>query len=245
MRTNRTAFPATSFSSADYTKPASDSSVQQVFENLQKTRTNVTISKVKCTKQVVQSSPAETVVVMDAEPEPESENVKLDTFIDGQSSDVDANDDTNQIIEYYEEYLNDFDQSNNEDELESIDKESDNSPPPSAETTAVTSSLVVQPVTATAKSSNKPTVVKMLCEASFVCMTCKINVNTFEELRIHMKTNVACKKIHTTCDVCGKCCDSKKSLYQHSLTHKQKSAYVCEECGKVYTNRFNLENHKS
>lgn len=234
-----------SVSSTDYTKPASDSSVQQVFENLQKTRTNVTISKVKCTKQATQTSTAETVVVMEPEPEPESENAKLDTFIDGQSSDVDANDDTNQIIEYYEEYLNDFDQSNNEEELESIDKESDNSPPPSAETTAVTSSLVVQPVTATAKSSNKPTVVKMLCEASFVCMTCKINVNTFEELRIHMKTNVACKKIHTTCDVCGKCCDSKKSLYQHSLTHKQKSAYVCEECGKVYTNRFNLENHKS
>lgn len=185
--------------------------------------------------------------MVDEEPEPETENPKLDTFIDGQTSEVDANDDTNQIIEYYEEYLNDFDQSNNEEELETIEKECETSPPPSlTKPTAVTSSLVVQPVNNTpTKSSNKPTVVKMLCEASFVCMTCKINVNTFEELRIHMKTNVACKKIHTTCETCGKCCDSKKSLYQHTLTHKQKSAYICEECGKVYTNRFNLENHKS
>ncbi|XP_037051052.1 zinc finger protein 675-like [Bradysia coprophila] len=227
-------------SSADYSKPSTnDSSVQQVFENLQKTRTNVTISKVKCSKPI-QTQPSETIVVEEAEPEPD--NQKVDTITDSQSSDVDANDDTNQIIEYYEEYLNDFDQSNEED-LEAMEKECDTSPP--VEPTAVTSSLTVQPVNATTKSSGKPTVVKMLCEASFVCMTCKINVNTFEELRIHMKTNVACKKIHTTCETCGKCCDSKKSLYQHTLTHKQKSAYVCEECGKVYTNRFNLENHKS
>lgn len=199
----------------------------------------------KCSKSI-QSQPAEAISVVEAEPEPESDIPKADTFIDGQTLDVDANDDTNQIIEYYEEYLNDFDQSN-EEELEAIEKECDTlSPPPPVQPAPVTSSLIVQPlVNATTKSSSKPTVVKMLCEASFVCMTCKINVNTFEELRIHMKTNVACKKIHTTCDTCGKCCDSKKSLYQHSLTHKQKSAYVCEECGKIYTNRFNLENHKS
>lgn len=177
-------------------------------------------------------------------PEPDTENPKSISLIENASSDVDtANDDTNQIIEYYEEYLNDFDQPN--EELDEIDKEcetSSSSAKPTA--TSTTSSLIVQPVNVATKST-KPTVVKMLCEASFVCMTCKINVHTFEELRIHMKTNITCKQINLTCDVCSKICDSKKSLYQHTLTHKQKSAFVCEECGKIYTNRFNLENHKS
>lgn len=190
---------------------------------------------------------------------PETENPKLETLVENPTADVEiTNDETNQIIEYYEEYLNDFDQPN--EELEAIEKEcetsgileshgsetpsSSSSKPAATSTSTTTSSLIVQPVNVTPKS-NKPTVVKMLCEASFVCMTCKINVHTFEELKIHMKTSIACKQINLTCDACGKICDSKKSLYQHSLTHKQKSAFVCEECGKIYTNRFNLENHKS
>lgn len=184
------------------------------------------------------------------EAESHTEHPPVD-HIDDRLSDVEdeeANDETNQIIEYYEEYLNDFDQPNEDIEVIEKDCESPSpsptkvAPPP---TTSTTSSLTVQPVNTNTKPTNKPTVVKMLCEASFVCMTCKINVSTFEELRMHMKTNVACKKINLTCETCGKCCDSKKSLYQHSLTHKQKSSFVCEECGKVYTNRFNLENHKS
>ncbi len=189
------------------------------------------------------------MIIVEHEPD-ETENPKVDESIDDQSSDVEetaetGNDETNQIIEYYEEYLNDFDQPT--EDLEVIEEKECESPSPTKSTTTpATSSLIVQPVSSTTKSTtNKPTIVKMMCEASFVCMTCKINVNTFEELRLHMKTNIACKKIHTTCETCGKCCDSKKSLYQHTLTHKQKNAFICEECGKIYTNRFNLENHKS
>lgn len=199
----------------------------------------------KCAKSTETLPPVNeeniTIVELDTESQQETE-----TFIENETSDVEtANDETNQIIEYYEEYLNDFDQPN-EDLIETIEKECEPLSPSSAKATATTSSLIVQPVSATPeKTATKPIVVKMLCEASFVCMTCKINVNTFEELRMHMKTNIACKKINLTCDSCGKICDTKKSLYQHTLTHKQKSSFVCDTCGKVYTNRFNLENHIS
>lgn len=202
----------------------------------------MTISKVKCTSTLIQASPENVTTV---EQEQEIDHSKI-VDIENETSDgeaPDTGDETNQIIEYYEEYLNDFDQPI--DDLEVVEKESESLSP--IKPTATTSTLTVTEAATSppTKSTNKPTVVKMLCEASFVCMTCKINVNTFEELRIHMKTNVACKKINLTCETCGKCCDSKKSLYQHTLTHKQKSSFVCEECGKIYTNRFNLENHKS
>lgn len=236
------------FVSSSYAKPSSDP-VQQVFENLRKTRTNVTISKVKCSKPVPNRAAVDEEKITILNERLETENSKVDTCIESQCSDVETvNDETNQIIEYYEEYLNDFDQPTEDLEAieEAIEKECESqSPSPTKSTTATLSSLIVQPVNATTKSSTKPTVVKMLCEASFVCMTCKINVHTFEELRIHMKTNAACKKINLTCETCGKVCDSKKSLYQHTLTHKQKSSFVCDECGKLYTNRFNLENHRS
>lgn len=209
--------------------------VQQVLENLQRNRTNVTISKVKCTKPTIELSIDEEIM----EQPPEDVHPKVESLIENASSPI--HDETNQIIEYYEEYLNDFDQSN--EELEEIEKECETSSIQST-TTPTTSSTVVQSGSNKVKTA-KPTVVKMLCEASFVCMTCKINVHTFEELRIHMKTNVACKQINLTCEVCGKICDSKKSLYQHTLTHKEKSAFVCDACGKIYSNRFNLENHKS
>lgn len=229
-------------SSTDYSKPSISDPVQQVFENLQKTRTNVTISKVKRARPTQTAVNDETITI--EETELETENAQEETIIENPTSDTEtANDESNQIIEYYEEYLNDFDQSN--EDLETIETECEQPPSP-VKPIATTSSSIVPPVNATTKTTTtKPTVVKMLCEASFVCMTCKINVNTFEELRIHMKTNIACKKINLTCDTCGKICDSKKSLYQHALTHKQKSSFICEECGKIYTNRFNLENHIS
>lgn len=204
----------------------------------------MTISKVKCTKPTQSQAPVieEKLTILNTRLE--NEHSKAETFIENQGSDVETvNDETNQIIEYYEEYLNDFDQPN--EDLEAIEKDCESSSPSPAKSTPTTSSLCVQPVIATTKSSTKPAVVKMLCEASFVCMTCKINVHTFEELKIHMKTNTACKKINLTCETCGKICDSKKSLYQHTLTHKQKSSFICEDCGRIYTNRFNLENHRS
>lgn len=93
--------------------------------------------------------------------------------------------------------------------------------------------------------SPKVTVVKMDAPAAYVCVTCKSQFSTFEILKEHMQQNITCKRVPLTCETCGKLCDTKKSLYQHSLCHREKNVHVCDECGKSYSNRFNLENHKS
>lgn len=92
---------------------------------------------------------------------------------------------------------------------------------------------------------SKVQVVHIQGPASYICMTCKEKFPTFETLKEHIKSNIPCKSVTLTCDKCSKVCDSKKSLYQHSLTHRDKWSFMCEECGKSYSNRFNLENHKS
>lgn len=92
---------------------------------------------------------------------------------------------------------------------------------------------------------SKVQIVHIQGPASYICMTCKDKFPTFETLKEHIKSNLPCKSVNLTCDKCPKVCDNKKSLYQHSLTHRDKWSYMCEECGKSYSNRFNLENHKS
>ncbi|EDS33919.1 gastrula zinc finger protein XFG20-1 [Culex quinquefasciatus] len=79
----------------------------------------------------------------------------------------------------------------------------------------------------------------------FVCVTCKGKFSSFEELQGHLDQSVACKKVNSTCEVCGKVCANRKMLSQHKLTHSERPQYVCDQCGKVYSNVFNLENHKS
>lgn len=95
------------------------------------------------------------------------------------------------------------------------------------------------------QKQSKVQVVHIQGPATYICMTCKDKFPTFEVLKEHIKSNVPCKSVNLTCEKCSKIFDSKKSLYQHSLTHREKWSYMCEECGKSYSNRFNLENHKS
>lgn len=78
-----------------------------------------------------------------------------------------------------------------------------------------------------------------------MCVTCKGKFSSFEELQGHLDQSVACKKVNSTCEVCGKVCANRKMLSQHKLTHSERPQYVCDQCGKVYSNVFNLENHKS
>ena len=92
---------------------------------------------------------------------------------------------------------------------------------------------------------SKVIIVEMKHPAQFVCTSCKAKFPNFELLKQHLTICRSCKNINLTCDTCGKLWNSKKALYQHILTHKEKNAsFVCEECGKIYSNRFNLENHK-
>lgn len=88
-------------------------------------------------------------------------------------------------------------------------------------------------------------VLKMDLPAAYVCMTCKSKFPGFDELKHHMKSNFDCKSVYLTCKECNKVCPNRKSLYQHTLTHRDKITHMCDECGKGYTNKFNLENHKS
>lgn len=110
------------------------------------------------------------------------------------------------------------------------------------------------PANKPAKTNRKPTdkdpaskilVVKMEAPPVYICMMCKEKFSSFEPLKDHMKNNSKCKQVQLKCEVCGKMCETKKALYQHSMVHKDKPTFVCEQCGKTFTNRFNLENHKS
>lgn len=94
-------------------------------------------------------------------------------------------------------------------------------------------------------NKNDVIVLKMDLPAAYVCMTCKSKFPGFDELKHHMKSNFDCKSVYLTCKECNKVCPNRKSLYQHTLTHRDKVTHMCDECGKGYTNKFNLENHKS
>lgn len=86
---------------------------------------------------------------------------------------------------------------------------------------------------------------KIKATAIYICMYCKITFPCFEDLKVHSSTSDLCKKAKLTCKTCGKVLISKKSMYQHSLSHKEKETYICDDCGKVYTNVFSLNNHKA
>ncbi|XP_065086108.1 zinc finger protein 250-like [Ochlerotatus camptorhynchus] len=94
-------------------------------------------------------------------------------------------------------------------------------------------------------SNSKNVVINLTDPCHYVCVTCKGKFKSFEELQTHIDQNISCKKVNSTCEQCGKVCDSRRALYQHRQTHNPKPQLICDQCGKVYTNSFNLENHKS
>lgn len=94
-------------------------------------------------------------------------------------------------------------------------------------------------------SGTKSVVISLTDPCNYVCVTCKGKFSSFEELQAHIDESIACKKVNSTCDQCGKVCDTRRALYQHKLTHQPKPQLICDQCGKSYTNSFNLENHKS
>ncbi|XP_062536772.1 zinc finger protein 287-like isoform X1 [Armigeres subalbatus] len=93
--------------------------------------------------------------------------------------------------------------------------------------------------------STQSVVISLTDPCNYVCVTCKGKFSSFEQLQAHIDESIACKKVNTTCDQCGKICDTRRALYQHKLSHQPKPQLICDQCGKIYTNSFNLENHKS
>ncbi|XP_055538617.1 gastrula zinc finger protein 5-1-like isoform X2 [Wyeomyia smithii] len=94
-------------------------------------------------------------------------------------------------------------------------------------------------------STVKSIVINLTDPCHYVCVTCKDKFASFEDLQAHIDQSTACKRVSCTCEHCGKVCETRRALYQHKLSHNPKPQLVCDQCGKVYTNSFNLENHKS
>lgn len=99
--------------------------------------------------------------------------------------------------------------------------------------------------TRTRKSSAKIVVVNVESPPVYVCLMCRERFTSFEPLKDHMKNSTQCKEKYLKCDICSKVFDTKKGLQQHGQTHRDKSTTVCEQCGRQFSNQFNLENHKS
>ncbi|XP_026479715.1 zinc finger protein OZF-like [Ctenocephalides felis] len=88
-------------------------------------------------------------------------------------------------------------------------------------------------------------VIEIKATSTFMCMHCRNRFSCYEKLKEHMTSNNDCKTKKLTCKICGKVSNDKKSLYQHTVSHKEKEICICEECGKSYSNIFSLESHKA
>lgn len=79
-------------------------------------------------------------------------------------------------------------------------------------------------------------------DRSFICHICHKGFNTKDILtkheRIHMKTRPSCREI------CGWGCNKVCSLRKHMDAHNNIKRYKCDACGKLYSGKTSLINHK-
>lgn len=87
--------------------------------------------------------------------------------------------------------------------------------------------------------------IKINAPPVFLCMKCKNRFDSLLELKQHVFQKNTCTISQLTCNVCEKTFDNKKRMSQHMKIHEEKVKYICDKCGKMYKNQFNLENHKS
>lgn len=87
--------------------------------------------------------------------------------------------------------------------------------------------------------------IKINAPPVFLCMKCKNRFDSLLELKSHVFQKNTCTISQLTCNVCEKTFDNKKRMSQHMKIHEEKVKYICDKCGKMYKNQFNLENHKS
>lgn len=87
--------------------------------------------------------------------------------------------------------------------------------------------------------------IKINAPPVYLCMKCKNRFQSLEELKEHVFQKNECTKSQLNCKICDKTFDTKKKLSQHVKTHQEKTKFICDKCGKIYSNQFNLENHKS
>lgn len=79
----------------------------------------------------------------------------------------------------------------------------------------------------------------------FLCMKCKNKFDSLADLKQHVFQKNSCTQLQLTCKICDKTFETRKRLSAHAKVHVEKQKFICDKCGKMYTNQFNLENHKS
>lgn len=94
-------------------------------------------------------------------------------------------------------------------------------------------------------SATKFKAIKINAPPVFLCMKCKNRFDTLQSLKQHVFEKNECSIAQLTCKVCQKMFDNKKGMAQHMKVHEEKEKFICDKCGKIYMNQFNLENHKS
>lgn len=87
--------------------------------------------------------------------------------------------------------------------------------------------------------------IKINAPPVFLCMKCKNRFDSLIDLKQHVYEKNACTITQLTCKVCDRSFENKKKMAQHMKIHEEKSKIICDKCGKIYSNQFNLENHKS
>lgn len=87
--------------------------------------------------------------------------------------------------------------------------------------------------------------IKINAPPVFLCMKCKNRFDSLSALKQHVFQKNSCTISQLTCKICDKVFENRRRMVAHMKVHEEKAKFICDQCGKMYTNQFNLENHKS
>lgn len=144
------------------------------------------------------------------------------------------------------DYDNDNDHENDDYPSDDRDDDDEDYQPTGKKTKIVakTKSLI-KPIKSNTNASTNFKSIKINAPPVFLCMKCKNKFDSLAELKEHVFEKNACTTLQLTCKICDKTFDNRKRLLQHGKIHEEKPKYICDKCGILYTNQYNLENHKS
>lgn len=112
-------------------------------------------------------------------------------------------------------------------------------------TKTTTAKVAKQSSNNTSDASSKFKSIKINTPPVFLCMKCKNKFDSLADLKQHVFQKNSCTQLQLTCKICNKTFETRKRLSAHGKVHEEKPKWICDKCGKMYTNQFNLENHKS
>lgn len=228
------------------------SNVVETLKKLKKMQTGMTISKtVVPAPKPIRRCKAERKFYGEEITDDNDKNGNKD---DGESEkDFDGDDD-----DYYDPAFDVNDDKEDSDVVISDDSDDDDYNPSGKKSKSKTKSKTIATTTVTTgtkQSSNtinapsgansKFKAIKINTPPVFLCMKCKYKFDSLAELKQHVFQKNSCTTSQLTCKLCNKTFETRKRLNAHAKVHEEKPKYICDQCGKMYTNQFNLENHKS